>query len=67
MKNAHIITKVKGRSEKFLTVEHGKITWTNKREQAIRFADKQSAQMLIDADFIIPGKVKGLAEPLTIE
>ena len=60
---SYVITKTKERVKKFFTIEQGRSVWTNERSEAIRFANKKSAQMLIDADWVIPGKDKGTPEP----
>lgn len=59
---SYFITKTKERVKMFFTVEQGRSVWTNKQSQAMRFANKKSAQMLIDADWVIPGKDKGAPE-----
>jgi len=63
MKNGYLITKGVGLAKKFFTIEDGRRVWTNNQSLALRFADKKSAQMLIDADHIIPGKDRGTPEP----
>lgn len=52
----YVIVKTKGKVKTFFTIKEGRKTLTNDKSKAIEFANKKSAQMLADADWMVPGK-----------